>query len=490
LHLPPTVQAILASRIDRLPAEEKEFLQTLSVIGKEFPFSLLKYIVEQSENTLQRLLAFLCDAEFLYEQAAFPEPAYAFKHALTQEVAYNSLLLERRTVLHERIAQTIEEVFHSRLEDHYGELAHQYSRSGNTGKAVEYLHLAGQWEVQRSSHPAAIDHFTAALELLKTVPATPQRAQQELSLQLALAAALQAVQGPASAEVEQAYTRARELCRQVGETPQLFSVLRGLWVLHHVRAELPRARELGAQLLSMAERTQDTALLLESHRALGSTLLWQGEFPLARVHLEQGAALYDTKQHHTLAFLHGGADPGVSCLCDAARALWFLGFPAQALQRSLAALVLAREMSDPFSLAYAQVFAAGIHQLRREGHETQEQAEAGMALAREHGFSSLLSAGTIRRGWALAEQGHPEEGLAQMHQGLTARRTAVAGLANPYFFALQAEVHGTVGQTEQALTLLNEAFAAIYATGEYRLEAEVYRLKGQLMLKQLGVSNP
>ncbi len=457
LRLPTTVQGILASRIDRLGAEEKTLLQTLAVLGKEFPLSLLKQVVDKPEEELHGLLFHLQAAEFIYEQPAFPEVEYTFKHVLTQEVAYNSLLLERRKVLHERTAQGIEALFHSRLEDHYGDLAQHYSHSGNTQKAVEYLQHTGQQAAQRSAHAEAVTSLTTALELLQTLPDTPERAQRELALQIALAASLQATKGPAAPEVEHAYTRARALCQPGEETPQFFSVLRGLWVLHHVRAELQTARELGEQLLSMAERAQDPALLQEAHRALGGTLLWQGEFPLARVHLEQGCALYDLHQHRFLTFLHGGADPGVSCLCDAARALWFLGYPDQALQRSHAALTLAEELSDPFSLGFALIFAAGLHQLRREGHVAQQRAEAGMALAREQGFAPLLSAGIIRRGWALAEQGQIEEGLAQMHQGLAARRTTGSELAQPYFLALLAEAYGKIGQEEQALSLLTEA---------------------------------
>lgn len=171
------MQAVLASRIDRLPPGGKELLQTLAVIGKEFSLSLLKQVVNKSEDELQGLLFHLQAAEFIYERPAFPEVEYTFKHALTQEVAYNSLLLERRKVLHERTAQAIKALFHSRLEDHYSDLAYHYSRSGNTQKAVEYLHLAGQQAVQRSANAEAISHLTAALELLKTLPDTPERAQ-------------------------------------------------------------------------------------------------------------------------------------------------------------------------------------------------------------------------------------------------------------------------------------------------------------------------
>jgi predicted ATPase len=484
IPFPSTVQGILAARIDRLGMEEKTLLQTLAVIGKEFSLGLLQQVVEQPEEELRGPLSYLQAAEFIYEQPAFPEVEYTFKHALTQEVAYNSLLIERRKVLHGRTAQAIELLFQNQLEDHYGDLAYHYGRSGNTWKAVEYLQLVGQQAAQRSAHTESVTSLTTALGLLQTLPDTPERTQREITLQIALAASLQATKGPSAPEVEHAYTRARALFQQGEETPQLFSVLRGLWVLHHVRAELPKARELGEQLLQMAERVQDPALMLEAHRALGSTFLWQGEFSLARAHLEQSLTLYDPHQHRFLALLHGGADPGVSCLCDMARALWFLGYPDQALQRSQAALTLAEELADPFSLGFALVFAAGLHQLRREGQAAQQRAEAGIALAREQEFAPLVSAGTIRRGWALAEQGRIEEGLAQMEQGLAARRTTRADLAQPYFLALQAEVYGKMEQSEQALPLLAEALAMVEMTGEHRLEAELYRLKGQLTLQQ------
>ena len=486
LRIPSTVQGILAARIDRLAPEEKTLLQQLSVIGREFPLSLIRQVLPQPEAELYRVLSALQQKEFLYEQPAFPEVEYLFKHVLTQEVAYTSVLIEHRKTLHEQTAQAIESLNHARLEDHYSELAHHYSRSRNTEKAIEYLQKAGQQAARHSAHAEVVGYLSLALELLNTLPNTPERAQRELTLQLALAASLQAIKGPSAPEVRQAYTRARVLCQQGGETQQLFSVLRGLWVLHHVQANLVAAREFGEQLLHIAEQGQDSALLLEAHRALGSTLLWQGEFSLSRIHLEKAIALYDQQQHRSLTLLYGGADPGVTCLCELARVLWFLGYPAQALLQSQAALTLAPDLSDPFSLGYAFIFAAGIHQFRREGQAAQSRAEEGIALAREHGFAALLSAGMIRRGWALAEQEQGEAGLQQMQQGLTARQATGAGLAQPYFLALQAEVCGKLGRTEEALTLLSEALTTMSASGEHRLEAELYRLKGELLLGASG----
>jgi class 3 adenylate cyclase/predicted ATPase len=487
LHLPLTVQGILAARIDRLAPDEKVFLQQLAVIGRAFSLELVRQIIAQPDEDLSRMLTALQHKEFLYEQPAFPEVEYLFKHALTQEVAYNSVLIERRKVLHEQTGRTIEGLFSDRLEEHYGELAHHYSRSGNTEKAIEYLHKAGQQAAQNSAHTEAISHFTTALDLLKTLPDTSRRGQRELSLQLTLAASLQVTKGPSAPEVEIAYARARVLCQQEGDERQLFAVLRGLWLLHHVRADLAAAREAGEQLLSMAERIQDSAMLLEARRTLGSTLLWQGEFSLAYIHLTQAVTLYDQRQHGSPKSLYGGADPGIVCLCELSRVLWFLGYPEQALLKSQSALTLARHQADPFDLGFALIFAAGLHQFRREGRITQEHAEAGIALAREHGFTALLSAGTIRRGWALAEQGHAEEGLQYMQQGLTSRQATGAELAQPYFLALQAEVYGHLGQGDRALTLLSEALAAMHASGEHRLEAELYRLKGELTLQQFKV---
>ena len=487
LHIPTTVQGVLAARIDRLAPDEKALLQQLAVIGREFSLGLVRHVVKQPEDELYRLLSSLQHKEFLYEQPAFPEVDYVFKHALTQEVAYSCVLIERRKVLHEQTAQAIETLSYDRLEEHYSELAHHYSRSGNTKKAIEYLQKAGQQAAQNSAHMEAVSHFTTALDLLTTLPDTPERVQRELPLQLTLAASLQITKGPSAPEVENAYTRARVLCQQEGNERQMFAVLRGLWLLHHVQADLMAARETGEQLLSMAEHIQDSALLLEARRTLGSTLQWQGEFPLARIHLEQAVTLYDQRQHGSLKFLYGGADPGVVCLSELARVLWFLGYPDQALLRSQAAVTLARDHSDPFSLGFALVFAAGLHQLRREGQSTQNYAEDGIALAREHGFTALLSAGTIRRGWALAEQGQEAEGLRYMQQGLAARQETGAELAQPYFLALQAEVYGKLGQRERALTLISEALKAIYVSEERRLEAELYRLKGELTRQKLSV---
>ncbi len=489
LHISPTVQGVLAARIDRLALEEKALLQQLAIIGREFPLSLVRQVVPRPEEELYRILASLQRREFLYEQLAFPEVEYSFKHALTQEVAYGTVLHERRKALHERTAQAIEMLFHSKLEDHYSELAHHYSRSGNTEKAIEYLQRAGQQAVQRSANAEAVTHLTSALELLKTLPDTPERTQQELTLQIALGVPLSATKGYGTSEMGQVYARALELCRQVGNTPQLSPVLHGLWEFYLLRVELQTARELGEQMFSLAHRGQNPALLLEAHQALGATLFEFGEFVPAREHLEQGIALYDPQQHRSHAFLYYGLDSGVACRSRMASVLWLLGYPEQALTRSREALTLAQELAHPGSSGYALHFAAMLYQFRREEQTVQERAEAVIALVTEHGFPHFLALGPILRGWALAEQGHGEEGIAQLHQGLNTYRATGAGIARTQFLALLAEAYGKAGQAEEGLTVLAEALAMVDKTGECYYEAELYRLRGEFTLQQLKIKN-
>jgi predicted ATPase len=488
LHISPTVQGVLAARIDRLAADEKALLHQLVVIGRQFPLSLVRQVVTQPEEALYHLLSSLQRKEFLYEQPALPEPDYIFKHALTQEVAYGTVLHEQRKALHERTAQAIEALYVTSLEEHYSDLAHHYTRSGNTEKAVEYLHLAGQQAVQRSANEEAINHLTTALELLQTLPDTPEHIQRELTLHLTLGPPLLATKGYAAPEVEHAYTRALELCRQEGKPTQLFPALGGLWQFYCVRAEYQKGREIGEQLLTLAQTVQDPALLLVAHDALGQTCYWLGEFVLAREYLQQSIARYDPQQHRSLAFLLGGEDPGVACRSFGASTLWFLGYLDQALHRQREALTLARELSHPFSLAVALGAAAVLHQLRGEGQLAQEWAEATVTLCTEHGFSYWGAIGTIQCGGARAEQGQIEEGITQIRQGLIAYQATGAELWLPYFLALLAEAYEKVGQTEEGLNALAEALAVMDKTGERQYEAELYRLKGELALQKFQVS--
>jgi predicted ATPase len=335
-------------------------------------------------------------------------------------------------------------------------LAHHFTRSENTQKAVKYLSLAGQQAVQQSANTEAINHLTAAVALLKTLPDTPERSHRELTLQIALGNALIATKGYAAAAVEEAYTRARELCQQQGDTPQLFPVLFGLWVSYLVRAELQTARELAEQFLLLAQRVQDPTLLVEAHYVLGLTLYNLGELVPAQAHAEQGIALYDLAKHRSLATLYG-EDPGVLCLCITASTRGFWGYPDRALKTIAETLTLARELAHPHSLANGMYYAAELRRFRQEGREVQEKAEAVIALANEQRFAHWAATGTILRGWALAEQGQVEKGIVQMRQGLGAYRATGGELWRPYYPESEAEASFLkaidIAQKQQAKSL-------------------------------------
>ncbi|MBI3756402.1 MAG: hypothetical protein HY267_00345 [Deltaproteobacteria bacterium] len=488
LHLPPTVQGILAARIDRLAPDEKSLLQQLSVIGREFPLSLVRQVITQPEDELYRLLSALQRKEFLYEQPAFPEVEYIFKHALTQEVAYGTVLHEQRKLLHVRTGHALEALYGTTLHEHYSDLAYHYRRSANTEKAVTYLQLAGQQAVQRSANTEAISHFTAALELLLTLPDTPERTQQELTLQIALGVPLIATTNWTAPEVEKVYTRALELCQKMGEPPHLFPTLWGLWAFHLIRAEYHKAYELGDRLLGLAQRVHVSIFLLEAHYALGVTLTYLGEFASARLHLEQGIALYDPQEHRSLAATYGSFDPGVIGLSILSLNFWLLGYTDQSLEKSHKAIVLAQELAHPFSSTLALDFAAWLHQFRQERQRVHEQAEAVVTLSSEQGFPFPLAWGTILRGWALAGQEQGKEGIVQIRQGLLAYRDTGSELGRSYFLTLLAEAFGRIGQVEEGLSALAEALTFVDKTGERIYEAEVYRIKGELLLQQSRAS--
>lgn len=331
LHISPTVHGVLAARIDRLSAEEKALLQHLAVIGRQFPLSLVKHVVPQPEPKLHRLLSLLQTKEFLYEQPAFPEVEYLFKHALTQEVAYGTVLQEQRKALHERTGHAMEALYGNHLEEHYSELAYHYSRSENRPKAVEYLALAGRQAVQRSAHAEAIELLTSALERLHTLSHSAQHAQQELGLQDSLTVSLIAIKGWGSPQAQHALSRARELCHQVEDNAQLFPILWKLWGGYLSQAAVQTESELAEHLFALAQSSQDPLFLTQAHYAFGCSFLSRGDMVRARTHMDQAIALYDVRNHRTYTRLFG-QDPGVTSLAFGAYPLWYLGYPDQALQ--------------------------------------------------------------------------------------------------------------------------------------------------------------
>jgi class 3 adenylate cyclase/predicted ATPase len=483
LRLPTTVQGILAERIDRQPVEQKQLLQTLSVIGRESSLGLIRQMISTTHAQLEPMLADLRADEFIYVQPTATGIEYIFKHALTQEVAYNSLLIERRKQLHERAGQALESIFGEQLDDHLTQLAHHYSHSDNINKAVEYLGRAGQQALQRSAHDDPIRGLNAAIDLLQTLPDSPERLERELPLQLALGSVLSAIKGWSAPEVERAYIRARELCERLGDRPELFSVLFGLRTVYYIRGEGRMSYELSQQLLRRAQSESDPTHLLLAHTALGSACLDMGELVAAKEHKETAISLYDPTRHGPVA-LSTSFDLKGFVISYVAMTLWLLGYPDEALKRANEAVEFTRTLSHPLTLAGVEFFQGIVEYFRHEASAAQSSAERAIALSAEHGFTFWLALATILRGWAMAQQGQSEEGFAQMRQGLTALEATGAELWRPYYLALLAEVYGAMGQPERGLIVLAESLAVADKNAERWWEAELYRLHGHLLVRQ------
>jgi predicted ATPase/class 3 adenylate cyclase len=483
LAIPVTLRDSLMARLDRL-ATAKAVAQLAATLGRTFDYALIQAVSPWERGTLQTALRRLVEAEILYQQDRSPYSTYGFRHALLQEVAYQSLLPHMRQQYHECIAGVLVERFPEMVTRQPELVAQHYTAAGCSAQAIPYWQRAGMLASARSACTEAIAHLNQGLQLLATLPDTPERAQQELDIQTILGPALMAVHNPVAAEVERAYARARALCQQVGSTPKLVWALEGLWAFYLVRGRFANAQQLGEQLLSLAERLRTPGAFAVAHQALGLALFYVGEFAAALTHFEAGAAHYALQQPHPTRSGRGLHDPGVMCHAFAALAACVLGYPEQALLRIQTTLELAQEIIHPYSLAFAYCAAAVTHQCRREVAPTQEHATAALALAREQGFPLWAAMGTILRGWALAMQGQGERGIASIRKGLTIWRAAGAENVVPYFLVLLAEAHQATAQVDTALEVLNEALAVVEVTSERWWEAEIYRLRGDFLLLQ------
>jgi class 3 adenylate cyclase/tetratricopeptide (TPR) repeat protein len=477
IKVPPTVEAVLASRIDRLPPGEKELLQILAVTGREFTFPLIRRVATNDEPELQRMLGDLQSGEFIYEQPAFPDPEYSFKHALTHEVAYNSLLSERRKLLHERAAVAMESLYVDRFDDHLSELAHHYRNSANIEKAVTYLHLAGQQAAQRSAYNESVGHFTAGLEILKALPEGKERARQELALHIALAQSLGITHGLGRPEAGGALLRARELCEALGDGTGYFTVGVGLMTHYSMQLRLRAAVELGEELCGLAEGRTES--LRPIHGELGMNLMLMGDFAAARAHFETLFAGRDVSERDLIGpFNESNPYPFFATL-----ALWALGYSDKAREWNRRALAAAEKLSQPALLALAHSLTAMFHMFLLDSGMTQKHAEAAIATASEYAIPFALGLATIIRGWALGVQGRLEEGISDMTRAIASAEAA--GYARrPRWFPFLAELVARSSGPAEALKILSGGLALLGNTEERFSEAELHRVHGELLLMQ------
>jgi DNA-binding winged helix-turn-helix (wHTH) protein/tetratricopeptide (TPR) repeat protein len=493
VDVPESLRQLIELHLDQVPPEDQTILEAGSVVGAEFSAAAVAAGVElEAESVEARCEAMARRAQFVQAlgSEAWPDGTvaarYRFLHALHQEVLYNRIPAGQRMRWHRQIGMRLEEGHGGKGQEIATELAEHFVRGGDAHRAVQYLRHAGENARQQSAYQEAIAHLTRGIEMLGQLPDTVERARQEVDLQTNLGLTYMAAKGYATPEVGTAYARARALCQQMDDAPQLPRVLGGLWIYHLGRAELSTAREMAEQMLQLGQKKQDPAILGQAHHGLGQVLFAAGEFAPAREHLEQAFALFTRQLLSSPGAISSVQDGRVISLGGSALSLWHLGYPDQAFQKVQEALTLARELSHPFTLAYALFFAAAVHGYRGEHAQVHPPNEEMLALSLEHGFPVFVAGGTIVRSLMLLAQGKMEiaEGIAQIHRSMDAYRATGAVSGHPMLLAVLAELQVGAGQVEEGLASLSEAQATVDKTGERRYDAMLSHIKGKLLLGQ------
>ena len=479
--VPASLHASLMARLDRVPGV-KEAAQVAACIGREFAYPLLAAVWPAGEAELRAALDRLIAAELVFGRGTPPEASYAFKHALVRDAAHESLLKAQRQQVHARIVGAMEQRFPETATTEPELLAQHCTEAGLVEQAVDYWQRAGQQALARSAMAEAMAQLTKGLEALASLPAGSARLRRELGLQVTLGQASIAAKGFAAPETGRAFARARELCGELGgDLPELFPALYGQSVFHFQRGELAAAYEVACELRRLGEERGDRAGWVTGHRMMGSALCQLGRFAESRDHFEAALALYGPEQDRSSAIVYA-IDSRVMCLSWLSHLDAILGHPARALARSRKALAFGRELGHPNTTAVALAWDCIFHQLLRDPWNARAQAEAVMALASEQGFPLYLAAGTVVRGWALAESGRAPEGVATIRQGLAAYAATGAEMWSPYFLGLLGEALGRAGEAASGLNHVADALAHAGRLGARWIVPELHRFRGMLHL--------
>jgi class 3 adenylate cyclase/tetratricopeptide (TPR) repeat protein len=479
ISIPATIEAIIASRIDRLGPEHKSLLQALAVIGEEFPLPVASQALGKSEGELLTSLAPLQSAEFIYERPTVAQTEFIFKHALIHEVAYKSMLHERRQAIHGRTAQVIETLYHDRLGDHLDQLVRHYRLSGNGPKTVHYLHQAGQHAYERSAVAEALVHFNSALEVVRKLPAEVAIAELELAVQISLGNSLMSIGGFAAEGVAKAFERARELCRLIRDSSQLVPALFGLWAFHNFGGRLRDAQELGEELLAIAGRTQDPATQLMAHTSLGITFTYAGKLGRALEHCTQGVSVFSPEQQLP-AFL---AQTYSSCRTWLAQIYALMGRPESAQRVGEQTVAAARESRQKVALSNALVGAGVVAAVLADAAATLARSDELIAVAKREGFVLPLAWAQIQHGYGLALQGQAGPGIAQILEGLATIHGARVLRTVAQSQCWLAEAYLAAGQPRDARKALADGLAAMEETGDRLFEPELHRVQGEIALR-------
>jgi predicted ATPase len=486
---PTSIGEIIDNQLDRLSPQEEQVLKAASVAGEQFSTATVAAGVKANLEEIEELCEGLAQRQqFLRtrETEEWPDGTlatrYEFIHSLYQHGWYDRITAAKRAQLHQRIGERLEQGYGDRASEIAPELALHFDRGRDIRRALHYRLQAAHNAIRRFGHHEAIAHLTRGVELLTHLNETQERLQYEIRLQNALGAVYIATQGYASPAVERAYGRARDLCQHLNNTSQLAPTLWGLWSFYLTRSEFQAARVLAEQLLEVARQEHNGALLLEAERALGQTLYFLGQLPEAFQYLEHSVNRYDPEAHAAHAVSYG-QDPKVVSLAQQARTLWLLGHPDEAARQAESALQFAQEVVHPYSFALARYHAAVVHLARRDLNRTQELTEQLQQISTEHNFPYWQTSCQTLHGWTLARQGQVEEGVQQMLQGLSDYEVTGAIANRPYALVLLAETYGGLGRPHEGLALLTEALAQVQQSGGHFYEAEMLRLRGELLLQ-------
>ena len=479
LTIPATLHDSLMARLDRLESA-KGLAQLGAVIGRTFSYHLLKALTSLDTPVLQLELQCLVEAELVFQRGAPPQAIYTFKHALIQDAAYQSLLRRTRQDYHQQIAEVLEQLFPMIVENQPELLAHHYTEAAHLDIAIGYWYTAGQQAIAHSANREAAGHFNHGLALLKQLPEKLENLNRELNFQIGLSHVIGDLVGWANPELGPIYQRAYSLCRNVGNTTQLRTVLTGMGIYYTVGGNFPAGRQVAEELLQLASRENDPMAMVGAHLRLGDISSRLGEHPQALEHFEQGIALYRAQSH--LLETDSLANPGIMCLITSILDFWVLGYPDQATQRGKSALELADRLSSARERSVVLFYLNRLSLCQRDWQETLRLADETIAFSAERDITQSLIFSNIFRGRALTAEGQHEQGLSLIQQGLEAYRTSGAISRLTHLLAILAESQAHAGQLQMARASLEEALTLAEGSGEPWIKAELYRLKGEFLL--------
>ena len=486
--VPDNIKQMIERHVDHLELDMQRTLEAASVAGLEFSTPALAAGLEEDPGIVEGRCSELArQGQYIKECGAQELPTgdvvtrFGFVHALYQNVLYERLPVGRRVRIHRLIAERGEEVYGNRAVEISVELAMHFERGRDYTRAAHYFKEGANNAVRRFAYQEAVDLAHRGIELIEKLPETRETLNEALCLHLTLGVPLIAIEGYASPNVGRVYMRARELYEQLGDSPDVSEVFWGLWTFYTLSAELDTARKLAEEFLKLGERLTYAGITLRAHWALEITNMHLGNFELALKHFEQALALYEPEAHRDDSFLYA-LNPGVAMPCFAAWALWCLGRADDAVNQIDQALALARDLGEPQGLAHAFFFAAGLYQMCGDPVMAQQYAETAIETSAQHGLVMYQAMASAMHGWTLSKQGHQEEAVDEIQDAIAAIDATSTSLVRPHFLALLALALSKAGQTGEALNALNEAILMVLGKGERYYEAELYRLKGELLV--------